>query len=146
MINLPPQAERLFGTFNLALPGGFNIAPNYVQAGAVVLLLFVLVLMMGQLRHRLLDWHMKGFLPGIAFGFIMALIIEGFLLVGGKTAFISVLGWENPPAPIGGVIDSGHGKLVELLQEEVSVEKLHKNYQDLDNDQQLELQELICTE
>jgi len=41
------------------------------------------------------------------FGFLLALILEGFLLIGGKTILTSVLGLENPPAPISIALDAG---------------------------------------
>lgn len=99
-------------SFNL---GNFSFSPSYLEAGAIVLLLFVLVLTMAQLRRHLVDWSLKGAVVGIFFGFLLALILEGFLVIGGKTALTEVLGWKNPPKPLQVAIDAGREKLVNVL-------------------------------
>ncbi|MCH7640779.1 hypothetical protein IID22_01075, partial [Patescibacteria group bacterium] len=48
-------------------------------------------------------------------GFLLALIVEGFLIVGGRTLLTVVLGWENVPKPISIVLDAGRAKLVQVL-------------------------------
>jgi hypothetical protein len=52
---------------------------------------------------------------GIFFGFLLALILEGFLLIGGKTVLTGVLGWKNPPAPLSQALDAGRSKLIQVL-------------------------------
>jgi len=96
-------------------PRGFRLEPSYIQAAAIIFLFFLLVLMLGQFRKRLLDWHMKGFVPGIAFGFIIAMLLEGFLIIGGRTALTEILGWKNPPRPVASALDAGRDKLVVLV-------------------------------
>lgn len=62
-----------------------------------------------------MDWSLKGGVFGIFFGFLLALILEGFLLIGGKTALTEALGWKNAPKPIQVALDAGRGKLIQVL-------------------------------
>jgi len=50
-----------------------------------------------------------------AVGFFLALIIEGFMLIGGKTFLSEILGWKNPPKPISKLLDVGRQKMVNVL-------------------------------
>lgn len=110
-VNLPPF---LFSGFTLNL-GGITISPTYWEVGAIIFLLFLLLMMMAQVRRHYIEWSFKGAFFGIFLGFFLALILEGFLLIGGKTALIEVLGWKNPPKPISAALDIGRGKLVDVL-------------------------------
>ena len=42
-------------------------------------------------------------------------ILEGFLIVGGKTVITAAVGWRNAPAPIQNVLNIGHQKLLDSL-------------------------------
>lgn len=95
--------------------GSLQFAPSYMQAGAIVVLLFLLVLTLAQLRQKFVHWSTKGSLIGIFFGFLLALILEGFLIIGGKTAVTELLGWKNAPKPVTVALDKGKGKLVDVL-------------------------------
>lgn len=48
-------------------------------------------------------------------GFLLALILEGFLIIGGRTLFTEILGWEKTPEPILNAVDSGRNRLVDIL-------------------------------
>lgn len=98
--------------FNL---GKLNISTSYFQAGGIILLLFLLVLLMAQMRRHFVNWSMKGALFGIFWGFLLALILEGFLIIGGKTAVIEILGWKHAPKPLLTVLDAGRSKLINVL-------------------------------
>ena len=95
--------------------GPLNFSPSYLQAGAIVALIFILVLTLAQFRRHYVNWSFKGAAFGIFFGFILALVLEGFLIVGGKTALTSVLGWQNPPKPVEMAIEAGREKLIQVL-------------------------------
>lgn len=82
---------------------------------AIVGLLFLLVLTLAQVRRHFIDWSLRGALFGIFFGFLLALFLEGFLIIGGKTAVTELLGWQNAPKPIQTAIDIGRAKLVGVL-------------------------------
>ncbi len=110
-MSIPPQ---IFQTFTLNL-GKFSLPVSYIQAGVVVLLIFILILMMAQYRRHYIDWSLKGGVAGVLFGFVFALVLEGFLLVGGKTALIEVFGWKNAPKPISVALEAGRNQLKTLI-------------------------------
>lgn len=92
-----------------------HIAPNIWQAAIIVVLLFVLLLVMAYMSRNFLNWSLSGAGIGMVVGFILAIVLEGFLIVGGKTAITAALGWKNAPKPILSAIDSGHKKLLDAL-------------------------------
>ena len=106
--------------FNLNL-GKFSFSPSYIQVGAILLLLFILVLSLAQLRRHFVDWSFKGAVFGIFFGFLLALILEGFLIIGGKTVITQVLGWKNAPKPVANLLEIGRNKLIQVLGEQVEI-------------------------
>lgn len=106
--------------FNFDL-GKFSFSSSYIQAGVVVVLLFILILMLAQLRRYFVDSSVKGSLFGLFFGFLLALILEGFLIIGGKTAITQVLGWKEAPKPIANLLEIGRDELVQVLGEQAEV-------------------------
>jgi hypothetical protein len=108
------SVQFLFNTFDLNI-GKFSMPVPYWQAATIVFLIFLLILTMANFRKHYIDWSLKGGIFGVFFGFILALILEGFLLVGGKTALIEVLGWKNPPKPLAQVLDAGKSQLIKVL-------------------------------
>lgn len=85
------------------------------KAFAIIALLFLLVLTLAQVRRHYIDWSFKGALFGVFFGFLLALFLEGFLIIGGRTAITELLGWKNAPKPVQTAIEMGRGKLIEVL-------------------------------
>ncbi len=104
--------------FNL---GKLSFSPSYLQAGIIVILIFVLVLMLAQIRRHYVNWSFKGALFGVFFGFLLALILEGFLIIGGKTAITQVLGWKNAPKPVANLLEAGRGELIKVLGEQTEI-------------------------
>jgi hypothetical protein len=98
--------------FNL---GNLYFSPSYLQAGVIIGLLFLLVLALAQFRRHMVDWSLKGALFGLFFGILVAFIVEGFLIIGGKTAITEILGWRNAPQPLLSIIDASRAKLVNVL-------------------------------
>jgi hypothetical protein len=102
-------------TFSLRL-GNFDLAPTYWQAAAIVALLFLLVWTLARLRHMYVNWAIgKSAVAFLFWGFLLATVVEGFLILGGKTIFTEILGWDNAPKPIGVVLDAGRAKLIKTL-------------------------------
>jgi hypothetical protein len=151
-----PVAQKLTGTItSFKLPGGLIFAPSYFQAGLIVILLFLLVLTMGQLRRHIADWQLRGVVPGVYIGFALAVIVEGLLLVSGRTILTEVLGWKNAPKPLVNALDAGRSKMVDVLgaSEEIptsnasdlpTVGKIMNEYDNLTPDDQKALEQLIC--
>ena len=95
---------------------GWQIEPTYWQAAAIVFLLFLLVITLARVRFLFLHWSLgKQNISMIFWGFLLALIVEGFLLIGGRTIFTEILGWKNAPKPISTALDAGRAKLVTVL-------------------------------
>ena len=147
-------AQILGNSFQFNL-GNLNLSTSYIQAGAIILLLFLLVLSLAQFRRHLLSWSLKGALFGLFFGFLLAFIIEGFLVVGGRTAITEIAGWKNAPQPIQTVLDAGRSKLVQVLgvTEEVPPSVAKENptaedainiFQSLDPSESTKVRQMIC--
>jgi hypothetical protein len=100
--------------FNLNI-GKFSMPVPYFEAFLVVFLIFVLILSFAQFRRHTVNWSIKGIVFGTFFGFMLALIIEGFLIIKGGTILTGVLGWKNAPAPISVALDAGRAKLTQVL-------------------------------
>ena len=151
MINLP---KIPVGNFNLNL-GKFSLPVPYWQAIAVVVLLFLLVMILAKFRRHYVDWSLKGAVFGIFFGFLLALILEGFLIIGGRTAITSVLGWKNPPKALTSVLDLGKNKLIQVLgvsttipssfaKDTISVQNAIETLQSLNPDERKKIEAIIC--
>ena len=109
-------------TFNFKV-GQVNVVPTYWQAAAIVFLLFLLVLTLARMRYLYLHWSLgKTSIAMVFWGFLLALIVEGFMLIGGKTLLTELIGWKNPPKPISTALDSGRAKLVNVLGEDDEVD------------------------
>lgn len=104
----------LFGQFNLNL-GKMSFPVSYAQAALIVFLIFILILMIAQFRRHYVSWSLKGAVFGIFFGFLLALVLEGFLIIGGRTALTGILGWKSAPAPISIALEAGRNKLIQVL-------------------------------
>jgi hypothetical protein len=150
------DAVRSLGQ-NINIPfGDLTFSPSLVQAGLIIFLLFLLVLTMAQFRRHLLGWSLKGGLFGLFFGFLLALIFEGFLIIGGKTAVTEILGWENAPKPILVALEAGRSKLVSVLgvsdeiplsnaQVTSSKDEVITKFQSLPPDQAESVRRTLCT-
>ncbi len=95
--------------------GPISIAPNVWQAAAIIALIFVFVLVLAYMSRNFMEWSLSGAGIGLVVGFILALVLEGFLIVGGRTVITAALGWKNAPAPIQNVLTEGHQKLLDAL-------------------------------
>jgi len=136
--------------------GNLLFAPTYIQALAIVFLLFLLVITFARLRRMYVDWSLKGALTMLFLGFMLALIIEGFLIIGGRTALTEVLGWKNAPQPIQTALDTGKEKLVDVLgvtkeipsteaSEKASLQSVIDDFQNLTPMDSSKLKKIICT-
>ena len=117
---LPEGSTFLRKTFSFNI-GSWNIRPEYWQAITIVVLLFLIIWTIARWRHLYVKWNMQGFLPSVAFGFILTLLVEGFFLIGGRTMLTELLGWENAPKPISTALDEGRARLVEVLGESAEI-------------------------
>lgn len=128
------------------------LSKNYLQAGAIIILVFLLVVTLAQVRHHYVSWSLKGGLFGLLFGFLLTLILEGFLLVSGHTILTSVFGWKNPPKPFSTALDIGKEKLTNTLgvttessPTEPSSKDIISTMQNLNPDEIRKVKAIICT-
>ena len=146
--------QSLSQSFNFNV-GKLSLSTSYIQAGVIVVLLFLLVLSMASFRRHLIGWSLRGALFGLFFGFLLALIFEGFLIIGGKTAITELVGWKNAPKPIANLLDSGRTKLVQVLgvtqeiptsiaKENPTVEEAIGVFQSLDPQESAKARKMIC--
>ena len=140
-------ADFITKTFNLKL-GNVVLEPQYWQAAAIILLLFLFVWTLARLRHTYVSWSLnKSSVAMVFWGFILALIIEGFLLVGGKTMLTEILSWENVPKPISTALDAGRAKLVKVLgvaDEVPTYSSVVSGYQSLPRKEATQARLFIC--
>jgi len=137
--------------------GNLDISPQYWHAIAIVILLFLLVLTLARLRYLYIHWSMgKSSLAMTFWGFLLALILAGFLLISGRTFFTEILGWENAPKPISTALDAGRAKLIKVLgvteeipsslaNESPSYSSVMVDFQKLSEEEKQELRLLMCS-
>jgi hypothetical protein len=119
LTNIWTFLSKSFGTYTVR---GLEIEPTYWQAGAIILLIFMLIFTLARLRYIYVHWNLSGTsLSFLFYGFLLALILEGFLIISGRTFFSATLGWENAPKPIAAFIDLGRDKMSKVLGEQTKI-------------------------
>jgi hypothetical protein len=147
-------AQIINKTFNFKL-GGLDIAPTYWQAAAIIFLLFALVSTLARMRHLYIKWSFSGWPAWLFMGFLLALVLEGFLLLGGRTVVTGLLGWKNPPKPISTALEVSRAKLVDVLgvtdeipssiaSEEPTYSSVVFDFQSLSQDEAKKARSFIC--
>src|SRR3989344_3175977 len=107
--------NKSFGVYNIR---GIYVEPTYWMAGAIVILIFLLVFTLARIRWLYVHWNLgKSSYSMLFWGFLLALLVEGFLWIGGKSFLTVILGWKNAPKPISTALDVGRGRLVDVLGE-----------------------------
>jgi len=102
--------------------GKIDFSASYFQAGLIVFLIFLLLLSLARVRHLFVKWSLGRHSVSIfIWGFIVALIVEGFFVIAGRTMFTEILGWKNPPKPISTFLDIGRNRLAQVLSESVEI-------------------------
>ena len=145
--------NKSFGTYYVK---GLYIEPTYWQAAAIVFLLFLLVLTLARLRHLYVHWALgKAYVSALFWGFLLAVILEGFLMLGGRTLFTEIIGWKAAPKPISTILEIGRAKLVDVLgaQDEISssgknekpsYQQFVTSFEELDESDKVSVKSFIC--
>ncbi len=102
------------GLPHISLPY-ITLASNVWIAAGIIALIFALVLVMAYMSRSFMSWSLSGFGIGLIIGVLLSLIVEGFLLVGGRTVITAAIGWKNAPAPIQNILTTGHKQLLDAL-------------------------------
>ncbi len=136
--------------------GRFDFSPSYTQAILVVLLFFLLLLSLARVRRTFVHWSLgRHSIAIFVWGFIVALIVEGFFILAGRTMFTEVLGLRNIPKPISSFIELGRSRAYQVLGESMEVKEssavvnqdtnlLIKSFFLLDESKQKEVKDKIC--
>lgn len=129
---------------------GIYVEPRYWMAIALIVLAFLLLFTLARLRYLYVHWSFgKQSISMVFWGFILALIVEGFFLVFGKTLFTEILGWRSAPKPISTIMDIGRNKFVDVLgksdeYKKPTVTEVVNKFLDLNDDQAQEAKKFIC--
>lgn len=111
--------NQAFKTFTFKI-GSLSISPNYIEAALIVLLIFMLVFAMARMHRLFIDWSFKGAAMGVLVGFFLALVIEGFFIIGGSSVLTKTLGWKNPPKFLQVGLDAGRAQFIKVLGAQTS--------------------------
>lgn len=94
-----------------------KIGSNIFQALAVIALVIGLILVAAFLKRTFQKHEAHyGIWSGLVAGFVLALVLEGFLLMNSKSALTSILGTKSMPRPIQNVLDGAHKGLLDILK------------------------------
>ncbi len=134
MLPQTPQVPDAAGAANSALnfankplPSftvyGVDVYPTYWEAATIVLLIFLLIFTLARMRYIYVHWHLsKTSLAMMFWGFVLTVIIEGFLWLSGRTVLTTMLGWKNPPKPVAQTLSTGREHLREVLGETAEID------------------------
>lgn len=134
---------------------GMDIEPTYWQAATIVLLLFLLVFTLARVRYLYVHWSLgSSSWSMLLWGFLLAIILEGLVLVSGKTILMNVLGWKNPPKPISTALDTSREQFIRVLgaedevpkklEEKPSYQSVVENYRELPDSEKKKASVFIC--
>ena len=136
--------------------GNLYVDATYWQAGAIILLLFLLVITFARMRYLYVHWSMgKHAFSMLFWGIILTIIIEGFFMLSGRTIFTEILGFKRVPKPFSTVLDIGRQRLVNVLGEDSAVpdasagsvlnsDQIYSLYTKMDPAESQKLQSIIC--
>lgn len=136
---------------------GIEIVPTYWQAATIVLLIFLLIFTLARMRYLYVHWHLsKTSLAMMFWGFVLTLILEGFLWLSGRTVLTTVLGWKNPPKPVAATLETGRDHLREVLGETAEIDSAKAkspptyqsvvfDYKELSEEDRKTVQKFVCT-
>jgi hypothetical protein len=105
--------NKSMGVYNV---GGIELEFTLWMVFVLILLAFMLLFTIARVRYLYVHWNLsKTSISFLFYGFLFALILEGFMIISGRTLFTEILGWENAPKPISALLDTSRNKLVDVL-------------------------------
>ena len=156
MERFAPVINFLGKTFRPIKVLSLEITPTYWEAVVLIILLFLLVFSLARMRYLYVNWHLGRHSFSMLFwGFLLALILEGFFILGGRTLFTEILGMKNVPKPFATILDIGRNRLITVLgvtdqvpastaKENPDSEYLFKLYNSLPRTEKDKLYDQIC--
>ncbi|OGM05770.1 hypothetical protein A2125_01115 [Candidatus Woesebacteria bacterium GWB1_43_5] len=127
--------------------GNIDVSPGVIQTGGIVILVFLLLLVMARITRTYLSWYTTGWYVWVILGFLLAVVVEGFLVISGSTIFTSVLGWKNAPKPVQTMVDIGRTKLIDVLGAKETIptkDSVVLDFKTLDSSSLEEVKSEIC--
>lgn len=145
--------NKSMGVYNV---GGIELEFTLWMVMVLVLLAFMLLFTIARVRYLYVHWNLsRTSLSFLFYGFLFALILEGFFIISGRTLFTEILGWDNAPKPISTILDSSKEKLVDVLgvteeipssyaQEPPTFQGVLGDYEDLSVEDRESIKNFIC--
>jgi len=145
--------NRTIKTFKV---GNLYVDATVWQAGAIIILLFLLVFSLARLRYLYVHWSVgKNAFSMLFWGVILTIIMEGFLMLTGRTIFTEIIGMKNVPKPFSTVLNIGREKLVNVMGAQSTIpdmsaagnlnsDQMYSLYTKMDSVESQKLQKIIC--
>src|SRR4030042_2716979 len=155
-MNRLPIFDLLNKTIKTFKIGNLNIDATYWEAGVIILLLFLLVFTLARMRFLYVHWSMgKHAFAMLFWGVVLTVIVEGFLMLTGRTIFTEILGLKKVPKPFSTFLNIGRERLVNVLGEESEIpssfaesrfnsDQMYSLYTKMDMSESQKLQNIIC--
>ena len=155
-MNRLPLWDYLNKTFKTFKIGNLDVDATYWQAGAIVILIFMLIFTLARLRYLYVHWNLgKSSISMLFWGVVLTVIIEGFFILSGRTIFTEILGMKSVPKPFSTVLDIGRNKFVNVLGQEdsrsaeaeskiLNSDQMYTHYVNMDDEESRKLQEILC--
>lgn len=130
--------------------------PSGVQQGILIIIgIFFFTLLLGATRHHMLHWSLKGAGFGLVLGIIVTLVLEGVLLVGGKTAIAQAIKNNNTPPDVRIFLQKNLSELAQLIESSPTTlgassdgalsGQIAEAYKDLNSKEQKQVRDAVCT-
>ncbi len=145
--------NKSFGIYNIK---GIEVEPRYWMAVVIMILIFLTLFTLARIRYLYVHWNLsRTSLAFLFYGFLFALILEGFMIIGGRTIFTELVGWKNPPKPISAFLDMGRKRLINVLgikdeipssfaSQPATYESVLRDYENLKVEDQEIVREFVC--
>ena len=155
-MNRLPVFDLLNKTIKTFKIGNLNINATYWEAAVILVLLFLLVFTFARMRYMYVHWSMgKHAFAMLFWGIVLTIIVEGFLMLTGRTIFTEILGLKHIPKPFGTFLNIGRDRLVNVLGEESEIpssyaesklnsDQMYSLYIKMDAAETQKLQSIIC--
>lgn len=137
--------NKSFGIYDVR---GLKIEPTYWQVAVMVVLIFLLVFTIARMRYLYVHWSLgKSAWAMLFLGFILAIVIEGLLILSGRTLLTEVLAWKGAPKPISTLLTLSRNKLVDVLgvtEEIPTYQSVMGDYESLSTTEMEDVKKFIC--
>lgn len=124
------------------------------QAVVIIIGVFLITLVLGLARHHMLAWSIKGAGFGIVMGAVLMLVLEGILLVGGKTAVGEIVKNTSTPENVRVFLQKNMSELASQIgtepgtlgaaSEQTGPEVIISEFKNLESLEREKVQEAIC--